>query len=75
MLTDEILSRIIGASVAMYPTEIRDMLVRNGVYAPAPFYTINQLIDGVFIGLGKNPQFSAEYGSYIDQVITTLNIE
>ena len=52
-IDEQLLSKIIGSSVAMYPNDVADMLVRNGVYLPAPNYTLNQLVDGVFIGLNK----------------------
>lgn len=72
VIDEQMLSRIIGSSVGMYPNEIADMLVRNNVFAPAPNYTLDQLVDGVFVGLNKNPDFLKEYTSYIEQIITTL---
>jgi len=71
-IDEQLLSKIIGSSVAMYPNDVSDMLVRNGVYLPAPNYTLNQLVDGVFIGLNKNPSFTQEYSSWIEQIVTTL---
>lgn len=72
MIDEQLLSSIIGSSVGMYPNEIAEMLVRNNVLAPAPEYTIDQLVDGVFIGLNQNPTFAQEYASYLEQIITTL---
>ena len=71
-IDQQLLSKIIGASVAMYPNDVSDMLVRNGVYLPAPNYTLNQLVEGVFIGLNKNTSFSQEYSSWLEQIVTTL---
>jgi hypothetical protein len=48
------------------------MLVRNNVLAPAPDYTLNQLVQGVFIGLNQNPTFTQEYTSWLEQIVTTL---
>jgi hypothetical protein len=48
------------------------MLVRNNVLAPAPEYTLDQLVEGVFLGLNKNPNFAQEYASWMEQIITTL---
>jgi|688.fasta_scaffold1229417_2 hypothetical protein len=73
VIDEQMLSNIIGSSVGMYPNEIADMLVRNNVLAPAPNYTLDQLVEGVFVGLNQNPDFLQEYTSYIEQIITTLN--
>ncbi len=70
----EMLIKAIGASVGFYPNDIADMLVRNKVIAPAPNYTTNQLVDGVVSGLNKNADFTLEFGSWLDQVQTTLNL-
>ena len=73
MLIDEqMLSNIIGSSVGMYPNEVADMLVRNNVLAPAPDYTLDQLVEGVFLGLNQNPSFAQEYSSWLEQIVTTL---
>lgn len=72
VIDEQMLSNIIGSSVGMYPNEVADMLVRNKVLAPAPNYTLNQLVEGVFLGLNQNPTFSQEYSSWIEQIVTTL---
>jgi hypothetical protein len=72
VLDEQMLSNIIGSSVGMYPNEVTDMLVRNKVLAPAPNYTLNQLVEGVFLGLNQNPNFTQEYSSWIEQIVTTL---
>jgi hypothetical protein len=66
------LSNMIGSSVGMYPNDVAEMLVRNNVLAPAPDYTLNQLVQGVFIGLNQNPTFTQEYTSWLEQIVTTL---
>jgi len=72
MIDEQMLSKIIGSSVGMYPNEVADMLVSNNVLAPAPNYTIDQLVDGVFIGLSQNPNFTQEYASWLEIIVTTL---
>jgi hypothetical protein len=72
VIDEKMLSNIIGSSVGMYPNEVADMLVRNKVLAPAPQYTIDQLVDGVLIGLNQNPNFTQEYASWVEQIVTTL---
>ena len=72
IIDEQMLSNIIGSSVGMYPNEVADMLVRNNVFAPAPDYTLNQLVDGVFVGLNQNPSFTQEYASWLEQIVTTL---
>jgi hypothetical protein len=72
VIDEQMLSKIIGSSVGMYPNEVAKMLVNNKVFAPAPEYTLNQLVDGVFLGLSKNPNFTQEYSSWVEQIITTL---
>jgi hypothetical protein len=72
VIDEQMLSNIIGSSVGMYPNEVADMLVRNKVLAPAPQYTIDQLVDGVLIGLNQNPNFAQEYASWVEQIVTTL---
>lgn len=73
MVVDEqMLSKIIGSSVGTYPKEVAEFLVNNKILAPAPEYTLDQLVDGVFIGLNASPTFTQEYGSWLEQIITTL---
>ena len=72
MINEEMLSKMIGSSVALYPKEVADMLVRNKVFTSAPSYSINQLVNGVLMGLNTSPIFAKEYGSWLEQVITTL---
>jgi hypothetical protein len=72
VIDEQMLSNIIGSSVGMYPNDVADMLVRNNVLAPAPDYTLNQLVEGVFLGLNQNSSFAEEYGAWLEQVVTTL---
>lgn len=72
VIDEQMLSNIIGSSVGMYPNEVADMLVRNNVLAPAPDYTLDQLVEGVFVGLNQNPSFAQEYSSWLEQIVTTL---
>lgn len=72
MIDEETLAIIIGNSVGMYPKDIENMLVTNNVLAPAPQYTLDQLVKGVFIGLNNNPSFAQEYTSWLEQIVTTL---
>lgn len=72
VIDEQMLSKIIGSSVGAYPKEVAEFLVNNKVLAPAPEYTLDQLVDGVFIGLNQNPTFAQEYGSWLEQIITTL---
>jgi|LakMenE18May11ns_1017448.scaffolds.fasta_scaffold9947103_2 hypothetical protein len=72
VIDEQMLSNMIGSSVGMYPNDVAEMLVRNNVLAPAPDYTLNQLVQGVFIGLNQNPTFTQEYTSWLEQIVTTL---
>jgi hypothetical protein len=74
MLTEEQLSKVIGSSVGTYPNDVTEMLLRNNVLAPAPNYTLDQLVEGVFVGLNQNPTFMQEYSSWLEQIVTTLNL-
>jgi hypothetical protein len=74
MIDELMLAKIIGVSVGTYPKDIEEMLVKNNVLATAPQYTIDQLVDGVFIGLNQNPTFTQEYGSWLEQIGNTLII-
>ena len=71
VIDEQMLSKIIGSSVGMYPNDVADMLVRNNVLAPAPEYTLDQLVEGVFLGLNQNPSFAQEYSSWFEQIVTT----
>ena len=75
MIDKEMLFKIIGNSVGTYSNDVADILVRNGVITPAPSYTTDQLVDGVFLGLSKNPTFAQEYGSWLEQIVTTLTLK
>jgi hypothetical protein len=72
VIDEQMLSNMIGSSVGMYPNDVAKMLVKNNVLAPAPEYTLNQLVEGVFVGLNQNPSFTQEYTSWLEQVVTTL---
>lgn len=72
VIDEQMLSNIIGSSVGMYPNDVAKMLVSNNVLAPAPEYTLDQLVEGVFIGLNQNPSFAQEYSSWLEQIVTTL---
>jgi hypothetical protein len=74
MIDEETIAKIIGNSVGTYPKDIENMLVSNNVLAPAPQYTIDQLVEGVLIGLNQNPNFTKEYSSWLEQIITTLTL-
>jgi hypothetical protein len=72
VIDEQMLSNIIGSSVGMYPNDVAKMLVDNNVLAPAPEYTLDQLVEGVFVGLNQNPSFAQEYASWLEQIVTTL---
>lgn len=72
MIDEEMLSKVIGSSVGTYPNDVADMLVRNNVLAPTPEFTLDQLVQGVFVGLNENPTFAQEYASWMEQIVTTL---
>ena len=72
VIDEQMLSNMIGSSVGMYPNDVANMLVRNNVLAPAPEYTLDQLVEGVFVGLNQNPTFTQEYASWLEQIVTTL---
>jgi hypothetical protein len=74
MLNEEQLSKVIGSSVGTYPNDVTEMLLRNNVLAPAPNYTLDQLVQGVFVGLNQNPTFMQEYSSWLEQIVTTLTL-
>jgi hypothetical protein len=74
MIGEEMLAKIIGSSVGTYPNDVAEMLLRNNVIVSAPEYTTNQLVDGVLYGLNQNENFTQEYGSWLEQIITTLNV-
>lgn len=74
MTDKEVLIQIIGSSVGTYPNDVAEILVRNNVIAPAPDYTIDQLVDGVLEGINQNENFVTEYFNWLEQIITTLNI-
>jgi hypothetical protein len=72
VIDEQMLSNIIGSSVGIYPNDVANMLVKNNVLAPAPEYTLDQLVEGVFVGLNQNPNFAQEYSSWLEQIVTTL---
>lgn len=72
VIDEQMLSNIIGSSVGTYPNDVAKMLVDNKVLAPAPEYTLDQLVEGVLVGLNQNPSFAQEYASWLEQIVTTL---
>lgn len=74
VIDEQLLSKIIGSSVGKYPNDVANMLIKYNIFAPEKKYTIDEIVDGVFVGLNENPAFAQEYASWIEQIITTLTI-
>lgn len=62
----EALSTIVGRTVALFPMEVSDLLVKNGVVIDSNNLNTSNLIDGVFAGLFGSEGFRNDFSNLVE---------
>jgi hypothetical protein len=62
----EALATIVGRTVALFPMEVSDLLVKNGVVIDSNNLNTSDLIDGVFAGLFGSEGFRNDFSNLVE---------
>lgn len=63
----KLLAIVIGRAVAIFPNQIKAMLLKNAVVVDAENYDTNQLVDAVADGLISSESFRNDFDLFIQQ--------
>ena len=66
MTEQEILATIVGRTVALFPAQVGDLLVKNGVVVNSDNLDTSALVDGVFAGLFGSEAFKADFTNLVE---------
>jgi hypothetical protein len=66
MNEQEALATIVGRTVALFPKEVGDLLVKNGVVVNSENLDTSALVDGVFAGLFGSEAFKADFTKLVE---------
>ena len=66
MNQQEALATIVGRTVALFPMEVGDLLVKNGVIINSDNLDTSALIDGVFAGLFGSEGFKNDFSNLVE---------
>lgn len=62
----EVLSIIVGRTVALFPNNVKSMLVKNGVRVDAENYNSEELISATFDGLKTSQSFFNDFVNFVE---------
>jgi hypothetical protein len=66
MNEEEALATIVGRTVALFPMEVSDLLVKNGVVVNSNNLDTSALVDGVFAGLFGSEGFRNDFSKLVE---------
>jgi len=66
MNEQQALATIVGRTVALFPMEVGDLLVKNGVIINSENMDTSSLIDGVFAGLFGSEAFKTDFTNLVE---------
>jgi hypothetical protein len=66
MNEQEMLANLVGRMVALFPMEVGDLLVKNGVIVNSDNLDTSALVDGVFAGLFGSEAFKADFAKLVE---------
>lgn len=67
MEKSKLLAYVIGRTVAIYPNQIKAMLLKNAVVVDAENYDTTQLVDAVADGLISSESFRSDFDLFIQE--------
>jgi hypothetical protein len=62
----EALATIVGRTVSLFPMEVNELLVKNGVVIDSNNLNTSDLIDGVFAGLFGSEGFRNDFSKLVE---------
>ena len=62
----EALATIVGRTVSLFPMEVSELLVKNGVVIDSNNLNTSDLIDGVFAGLFGSEGFRNDFSNLVE---------
>ena len=62
----KLLAIVIGRTVAIFPNEIKAMLIKNAIVVDAENLNTSQLVDAVIDGLMSSESFRNDFGLFIE---------
>jgi len=66
MNEEQALATIVGRTVALFPMEVSELLVQNGVVINSENLDTSELIDGVFAGLFGSERFRNDFERLVE---------
>lgn len=66
MSNQEAMAIIIGRTATIFPSEVAEMLTKNGVVVDAKNYNISELIEAVVNGLSSSESFKNDFSSFVE---------
>jgi hypothetical protein len=66
MNEQQVLATIVGRTVALFPMELGDLLVKNGVIINSDNLDTSALVDGVFAGLSGSEGFKNDFTNLVE---------
>jgi len=66
MNEQQVLATIVGRTVALFPMELGDLLVKNGVIINSENLDTSALVDGVFAGLSGSEAFKNDFTNLVE---------
>jgi hypothetical protein len=66
MNEQQVLATIVGRTVALFPMELSDLLVKNGVIINSDNLDTSALVDGVFAGLSGSEAFKNDFTNLVE---------
>jgi hypothetical protein len=72
MSEQEILATIVGRTVALFPMQVGDLLVKNGVVVNSDNLDTSALVDGVFAGLFGSESFKKDFAMLVESNVESI---
>jgi len=72
MTEQEILATIVGRTVALFPAQVADLLVKNGVVVNSDNLDTSALVDGVFAGLFGSESFKSDFTKLVESNVESI---
>lgn len=66
MNEEQLLATIVGRTVALFPMEISELLVQNGVVINSENLDTSALVDGVFAGIFGSEKFRNDFSKFVE---------
>ena len=72
MNEQEMLANLVGRMVALFPMQVGDLLVKNGVIVNSDNLDTSALVDGVFAGLFGSESFRQDFTMLVESNVESI---